>query len=75
MTYAVTGPANQPIYWSSWRNGVPTGEDNSFYGHYTNADGVFTATVGAWTPGTEGHWIKQINIGGVLRQVEFDVTP
>ena len=44
-------------------------------GHYTNADGVFTATVGAWTPGTEGHWIKQINIGGVLMQVEFDVFP
>jgi hypothetical protein len=71
--YAVTGPANQPIYWSSWRDGVPTGENSSFYGHYTNAEGVFTATVGAWSPGTEGHWIKQVNIGGVLAQVEFDV--
>jgi len=75
ITYAVTGPANQPIYWSSWHNDSPTGENNSFYGHYTNANGVFTATVGPWTPGTEGRWIKQINIGGVLRFVEFDVFP
>ena len=35
--YTVTGPPGAPIYWSSSKNGVSTGESYSFYGQYLDA--------------------------------------
>ena len=76
MTYTVTGPPNAPIYWSSWRNGVSTGEVTAFYGHFTGADGRFMASgVGPWSAANTGAWIKRVSVGGYTSQVAFDVVP
>lgn len=63
-TYTISGaPPNAPIYWSSTRNNAPTGEDHAYYGQNTDSNGNWSATGGAWTPGTEGAWTKTAFIG------------
>jgi hypothetical protein len=72
--YTVTGaPPNSPIYWSSTRNGVSTGETNVFYGHYTDEDGGFTAYGGAWRDIDPGTWTKTVSIGGQTSTFQFSV--
>lgn len=58
------GPPNAEIFWSSWLNGVSTGEDHSGYGQYTDADGNFQASGGNWPAtlngrSTVGNWEKR----------------
>lgn len=52
-------PPNQPIYWSSYKNGAATGELNAGYGDRTAANG--TADL-AFTPRAEdvGAWVKEV---------------
>jgi hypothetical protein len=73
--YTVRNAApDTPIYWSSFRNGVSTGEVNSFYGHYTNSAGFFRAYGGAWTTDNIGDWVKEVSIGGDVASVSFKVV-
>lgn len=72
-TYTVTGAPNSPIFWTSTRNGAPTGEDHAFYGQFTNASGRATVTGGAWTDSDVGNWMKQVTISGVDGRVFFEV--
>ena len=73
VTYAVTGAANQPIYWTSTINGQPSGETNAFYGQYTDANGAFTI-IGPWTDPRTGTWTKQVSVGGQTAQTSFQIT-
>lgn len=73
--YAVTNAVpSSPIYWSSTRNGAPTGEDNAFYGHYTDTNGNWSGGGAAWTNADAGSWTKTINVGGQTSAVAFQVT-
>jgi Peptidase family M23 len=72
--YTVRNAApDAPIYWSSTRNGVSTGESNAFYGHYTDADGNFTAYGGTWQDTHTGTWTKTVSIGGRTSTFQFSV--
>jgi len=73
ITYWVTGPPNQPIYWTSTINGQPSGENNAFYGQHTDANGVYTTT-GSWTDPRTGTWTKQVSVGGQTAQTSFAIT-
>jgi mannan endo-1,4-beta-mannosidase len=73
VTYTITGPPNEPISWSSWVNGRPSGENSAFYGHYTDDTGAFSVTV-PWTDARLGIWTKFINIAGQPAQVQFAVS-
>jgi Peptidase family M23 len=66
-------PPNAPIYWSSTRNGVSTGEVNAFYGQYTDANGNFSAYGGAWRDIDPGTWTKTVSIGGQTSTFGFSV--
>lgn len=73
--YSVTGaPPYSPIYWSSWINGVSTGETDTFYGHYTDANGNFSSFGGQWLSSHVGYWKKQVKIGAHVSPVEFVVN-
>src|SRR6185436_8644366 len=69
---------NSPIYWSSTLNGVPTGENLAFYGHYTDYNGIWGATGGAWQSSHVGGWTKTAYIGNgnaLPLTVSFQVIP
>lgn len=68
------GAPNTPIYWSSFLNGVSTGEVNSFYGHYTDGNGFFQAVGGVWTEDHIGDWVKQVSINGEIASAGFKVV-
>jgi len=55
----IGAPANQQIYWSSYKNGQATGELNAGYGDRTAANG--TADL-PFTPRAEdvGSWVKEV---------------
>lgn len=75
-TYVVKGaPANSAILWSSWKDGVSTGEVDTNYGQRTNAFGNWTAVAGAWTESLIGSWKKQARIGNQVYTVTFQVQP
>ena len=57
------GPPNAPIYWSSTRNGMDTGEDFVYYGQNTDGNGFWTSPGGAWSSGMEGAWTKTAYVG------------
>jgi hypothetical protein len=57
-------PPNQPIKWSSMINGIPTGEDEHFYGSYTDAQGNWEQTLGPYTGLPTGIWVKEAHVGG-----------
>jgi hypothetical protein len=75
VTFSLVGAApNSPIYWSSTRNYIPTGEVEAFYGHSTDQDGSWMGStgslVGVWQP---GQWVKEVKVGGTYLTVEFAV--
>jgi len=75
-TYTITNaPPNSPIFWSSWKDGVSTGEENANYGHRTNASGQWSATAGMWEMAHVGLWKKQATVGGRSFVVSFRVMP
>jgi hypothetical protein len=71
-TYTVNGPANQPIYWSSWFNGVAT-EVDAFYGQYTDAGGHWSGQGAAWQASQIGSWVRRAKVGGGTGLVSFQV--
>lgn len=76
MTYMVTGAQpNSPVYWSSWKDGVSTGEVNATYGHSTDANGCLTVQTSAWLSSHVGKWVKQVTIGSKSAKVAFEVAP
>lgn len=69
-------PPNSPIYWSSTKNGVSTGEVHVYYGQNTDANGHWSGSTGAWTSAYLGHWTKTAQVGtSALVPVSFDITP
>jgi hypothetical protein len=76
-TYSINcAPANSPIYWSSTKNGVSTGEVNAYYGQNTDANGHWSASASSpWTSASLGHWTKTAKVGTNSVVVAFDVTP
>lgn len=76
IVYVIKGaPSNSAIFWSSWKDGVPTGESDSSCGHRTDAFGNWSATVGPWTENLTGAWKKQARVGGQVYTVTFQVQP
>lgn len=63
--YRISGaPPNTPIFWSSTRNGISTGETNAYYDHVTDENGNWEATGGAFDAETMGgSWTKEARIG------------
>ena len=63
-TFAIIGaPPGAPIYWSSYRNGVATGELNADYGHRTESNGTAQIQMNSpWNSDQTGDWIKEILI-------------
>src|ERR1700720_1237296 len=73
--YQITGaPANAEILWSSWKNGVSTGEVNAYYGQNTDANGNWNALAGPWPAGDVGGWKKQASIAGTGISVSFTIV-
>jgi hypothetical protein len=75
VTFSLVGATpNSPIYWSSSRNYILTGENEAFYGHTTDQYGRWTGStgslVGVWQP---GQWVKEVKVGGTYLTVEFAV--
>lgn len=79
--YRITGaPPGQGVRWTSYRNGVPTGEFDDFYGHTIEANGTLEVKGEPWTSDQDGRWQKQILIidsegKRSPGQVEFIVEP
>lgn len=74
--YSVSGAAvNSPVLWSSVRNGLPTGENLTDYGHKTDAMGVWSAPGGNWTAEHIGQWSKSVKVGDEVDSVVFQVLP
>lgn len=63
-TFLIIGaPPAAPIYWSSYKNGVATGELNADYGHRIEANGTAKIEMSSpWTADQAGDWIKEILI-------------
>jgi len=75
----VGAPPNQPIYWSSYKNGQSTRELNASYGQVTEANG--TAEI-PYTPtgGDVGSWVKEILVqdgagNNYTAMVQYIVAP
>lgn len=74
--YTVSGAAiNSPVLWNSTKNGLPTGENLSDYGHKTDGVGVWSSSGGAWLPEHQGYWTKTVSVGGETDTVSFQVLP
>ena len=74
--YSVSGAGiNAPILWSSTRNGLPTGENLSDYGHKTDGVGVWGGAGGNWTIDHTGQWTKTVKVGEETDSVVFQVLP
>jgi len=79
--YRITGaPPGQGVLWTSYRNGIPTGEKDDYYGHTIEANGTLEIKGDPWTSDQDGRWQKQIEITDsdgkrYLGQVEFIVEP
>jgi hypothetical protein len=74
--YVIKGASpNSLIVWSSWKDGVSTGEVDSNYGQWTDAFGNWSASAGPWTESLIGAWVKQAKIGGQVYTVAFQVQP
>ena len=83
--YTLTGaPPNATIYWSSTKNGQPTGETNQAYCAdplrqfpcplmSTDSNGNFTVQAGPWPSGSAGGWVKQATVNGVSASVFMQV--
>jgi hypothetical protein len=74
--YSITGaPINAPILWSSTRNGLPTGENQSGYGQSTDGLGVWSGSGGNFTIDQQGYWTKTATVGDESGTVAFQVLP
>lgn len=74
--YVIKGaPPSSLILWSSWKDGVSTGEVDVSYGHWTDSDGNWSAVATAWREDQIGSWKKQVRVGGQVYTVTFQVQP
>jgi hypothetical protein len=74
--YSISGAAiNAPVLWSSTKDGLPTGENQSDYGHKTDAVGVWAGPGGNWTVDQAGQWTKTVKVGDETDTVSFQVLP
>jgi len=81
-TYTLIGaPPGAAIYWSSYKDGEPTGEFNSSYGQTVEANGTARiAAGGPWTDANTGVWIKEVLVQDAegnnhTAMVQFRVVP
>lgn len=77
-TYTLTGaPPGQQIYWTSYKNGIFTGELNSGYGQIVEANGTAKlAAGGPWREEDIGTWQKTATFSdGSSAIVNFQVVP
>lgn len=74
--YLIIGaPPNSEIYWSSYKDGVATGELNASYGHKTEANGTASIEMGApWAEDQQGAWIKEILLRDESGQIYTAMT-
>lgn len=47
------------VYWTSFKNGIATGEQNADYGQVIGANGTAELVGGPWTETDVGNWEKQ----------------
>src|SRR5262245_23469442 len=74
--YTVTGKPNSPIFWSSWKDGVSTGEVDAHYGQITDANGNWTGAGGPWQPGdVSSNFVKQAKVDGKTAHVQLEILP
>ena len=74
--YTITGAApNTAVLWTSTKNGLPTGENQSNYGQTTDANGNITGSGGIWTSNDIGVWTKTATVGNENFTVSFSVIP
>ena len=74
--YVITGAApNTPVLWTSTKNGLATGENQSNYGQTTDANGNLTGSGGVWTSNDIGTWTKTATVGNENFTVTFAVVP
>jgi len=76
-TYRVIGaPPNAEIFWSSYKNGVATGELNASYGHKVEPNGTASISMGApWTDDQTGNWIKEILVKDSAGNISTAMVP
>lgn len=74
--YSITGAQpDSEVHWSSTKNGLPTGENDAYYNHNTNAAGVWSGAGGAWTNEQVGQWTKTVQVGNESDSITFQVLP
>ena len=75
----IGAPPGAEIYWSSYKDGVATGELNSSYGQKVEANGTAELEQ-SWTPEQVGNWVKEILVQDAdgtnyTAMVQFTVLP
>lgn len=75
----IGAPPGAEIYWSSYKDGVATGELNSSYGDKIGANGTAELEV-SWAPDQMGNWVKEILVQdsagtNYTAMVQFSVMP
>jgi uncharacterized repeat protein (TIGR01451 family) len=60
------------IFWTSTKNGQPTGEDMSGYNQYIS-NGGWSGASGTWNSSHAGNWVKTATIGNTSRSASFIV--
>lgn len=81
--YTLIGAApGVPIYWTSFKDGEPTGEYNTTYpGHVVESNGTARLVAGGpWTDSDVGVWTKQVLVqdadgNNSIAQLQFRVAP
>lgn len=76
-TYRIIGaPPGAEIFWSSYKNGVATGELNSSYGHTIEPNGTASISMGSpWTDDQTGNWIKEILVKDASGNISTAMVP
>ena len=68
------------VFWSSYKDGTPTGEYNASYGQVVEANGTVELEGGQWTENDIGTWLKEVLIQSPdgtnnRAMVQFAVSP
>src|SRR5262245_47640387 len=74
--YVIKGASpNSLILWSSWKDGISTGEVDANYNQRTDVFGNWSGTSSPWSEKLIGLWKKQAKVGGKTYTVTFQVQP
>ena len=76
----IGAPPGATVLWSSYKDGVATGEFNTGYGQTVEANGTARLTGGNWTADQVGVWTKEVLIQSPdgtnnRAMVQFRVVP